>query len=328
MAGFRKGGEAAQEAAASSGGGFAKVEYLSIEDDGQAAVRYLTDSPDWIFVNQHAGAPTKNKPADWPAERNWPASMPATCRYDPAFEGQYSDCYIDDAGLTNKWDRLCKPQVRVWALACLREEVVGTPELVAEGKCTEDQIGKRIGFRDQIRKVSRPIRDAEGKPTDQTEEIEERAIVVVNFAPNNYFNALQASFSIYGSVCDRDFIVKKVGKGKDVEYSNIALDSTPNLKPGTESWKRYETAIQEQGIDIEKIIAEKASDEYFALFFDPNKTPPSRGKADEKGEAARPEAPAAPADDVDQDRLAAMRDRVRGHAQPATAGAGASSEID
>lgn len=319
---FRKGGDEAQAAAAVSGTRFARVQYLSIEDDGQVALRYLTDKPDWIFVNQHAGAPTKNKPSDY--DGNWPASMPAVCRYEDAFKGIHSDCYICDAGLTNSYGKPCKPTVRIWALACLREEVIGTPELVAAGNCTEEQIGKRIGFRDATRKVAEV--DEKGDPTGK--EIEQRAIVVVNMAPSNYFNALTAIASIYGTVLDRDFIVKKTGRGKDVEYANIALDPTPNLKPGTESWKRYDEAIKEQNIDLGALIIDKASDDYYARFFDPNKTPSKRegeGKGGGSNSDAKPEVPAAADTDVDADRLAAMRDRVRG----SLAGAGAaSSEID
>lgn len=325
--GFRKGGEAAQKAAESAGGArFARVEYLKIEDDSQVALRYLTDSPDWLFVDQHAGAPTKNKPSDWDDSKGkWPDSMPAVCRYDSAFEGQFSDCYICDAGLVNNWGRPCKPSVRVWALACLREEVIGTPELVAAGKCTEDKIGKRIGFRDATRKVAEV--NEKGEPTGN--EIDQRALVVVNFAPNNYFNALQASYSIYGTVCDRDFIVKKTGKGKDVEYTNIALDQTPNLMPGSESWARYDEAIKEQNLSLEAIVTDRASDDFYARFFDPNKTPAKKEgekSTSSPAEAPKAQVPASADDEVDQARLAEMRARVRGNA-PAAAGV-AAGDID
>lgn len=320
---FRKGGQGAQQEAEQTGGGFARTEYLKVEDDGQVTLRYLTDSPDWIYVDQHAGAPTKNKPEDFSG--NWPKSMPATCRYDEAFKGVHTDCYICDAGLTNTYGKPCKPTIRVWALACLREEVIGTKEMVAKGEIEESQVGKRLGFKDAMREIA--DRDEKGQETGKTRL--ERAIVVVNMAPSNYFNGLQSLYGVYGTVCDRDYVVKKSGKGKDTAYNHIPLDPTPNLKPGMERWEKYEKSVKEQNISLEEIISDKASDDYFARFFDPSKTPAPRGGGENtSGGGQAPEAPAAPADEVDADALAAMRARVRGHgsAQPATVGA--SSDID
>lgn len=335
---FRKGGESAQQASKQTGSKFRRTPYLGAshfeEGGGQVILRYLTESPDWIWVDQHPSAPTKNKPRDF--EGNWPESMPAVCRYDEAFtdeatgQRKYADCYICDAKLTNKWGRVSKPTIRVWALACLREEVVGTAEMVAAGEITEDKVGKRLGFKDSMREVEE--RDEKGEPTGKTHM--ERAIVIVNQASNNYFNGLQACFDAYGKTnCDRDYIVKKIGEGKDVDFPHIPLDATPNLKPGHENgkWQRYLDAITEQKIDIEAIINDRASDEYFARFFDPNKTEAPRasggsGSDGAAGAGAPPEAPEK-SNDVDADKLAAMRARLRG-TTPAGAGVGSSTEID
>src|SRR4051794_19734940 len=96
---FGKGGDSAEEAAkAMYGGRFSRVNFFGIEKPGsQLILRFITDQPDWLHVKQHAGAPTKNKPSDWPEKSKWPESMPATCRYDDGFNGYYSDCYICDA---------------------------------------------------------------------------------------------------------------------------------------------------------------------------------------------------------------------------------------
>jgi len=332
---FRKGGQAAQEAAAAQQGSrFHRTPYLSIEEGDQEVLRYLTDSDDWLYVLQHASVPTKNKPEGYTG--NWPSSMPAVCRYDEAFKGIYSDCYIDDAGLQNQWGRPCKPTVRVWALACLREEVVGTKEMFQAGDIQEGQIGKRLGFRDQMRDVEE--RDAKGEPTGK--KTQERAIVLVNFAPNNYFNALNSIYSIYGTVCDRDYVVKRTGEGKDANYDHIGYDMTDNLHPAferdgkqfeeTESWGRYAKAIAEQGIDLGAIMAERASDDFYARFFDPTKTPEPRGGGDSSSsstsssaQAKEPSVPSPADNDVDPEKLAEMRRRVRGRspgsAEPETA---------
>lgn len=311
---FRRGGEAAQEDSKSAGG-FRRTNFLSIEEDKPVFLRYLTDEKDWIYVDQHAGALTKPKPANLDAGVNWPSSMPATCRHDKAFEGIYSDCYICDNNVQNNYGKPAKPTIRIWALACLREEVIGTEALVEAGTCTADQIGKRIGFKDAIRKVAET--DEKGEPTGK--EIEERALVVVNMAPNNYFNALTAIAQVYGTVCDRDYVVKRSGKGTDTEYANIALSETPNLKPGTESWKRYETAIEEQSLDLGTLVADRASDEYYGRFWDPAY---KVGETKATDGSTQADVPAKADDGVDEERLAAMRDRVRASTAPAA------SEID
>jgi hypothetical protein len=324
---FRKGGQAAQEAAAAqSGSRFHRTPYLSIEENEQEVLRYITDSDDWVYVLQHANVPTKNKPEGYTG--NWPQSMPAVCRYDEAFKGIYSDCYIDDAGLQNNWGRPCKPTIRVWALACLREEVIGDKKMFKAGEIEESQIGKRLGYRDQMRDVDE--RNDKGEPTGKTTQ--ERAIVLVNFAPNNYFNALNSIYSIYGTVCDRDYVVKRTGEGKDANYDHIGYDMTQNLHPAferdgkhfeeTDSWARYGQALKEQNIDLGSIIAERASDDFYARFFDPTKTPEPRGGDKASGSSApaqakEPVVPSPADNDVDPEKLAAMRARVRGRSPEA-----------
>lgn len=303
---FRRGGDEAQEEAKrQQGARFSRTNFLSIEDGEQAVLRYLTEKPDWIYVDQHASVPTKPKPADY--DGKWPESMPAVCRHDKAFASMYEDCYICDQmkDVTNQWGRPVSGKgIRIWALAVLREEVIGSPETTDD----PEMYGKRLGFRDKTREVAEV--DDEGKPTDKTKE--ERALVVVNMAPSNYFNGLSATGSVYGTVRDRDYFVKRSGKGNDTAYTHIPLDKTESLQPGTEKWQRYEEAIAEQKLDLVQIVADRASDEYYARFFDRTKTAPASGSKSANA-AAQPAAPAqAPASDVDEDRLAAMRERVRG----------------
>jgi hypothetical protein len=324
---FGRGGaaaEAADEAVRkASGKKFHKVPFLSIDDGEYQIVRYLTDSPDWLWVKQHTGAPTKNAPKDYTG--NWPESMPATCRYDQAFEGIFSDCYICDAKLQNKWKRPCNPQVRIWAIAVLREEVTGTQEMADAGQIQPNQVGFMVGCRDVYREA--PVLDADGKDTGEVKQ--ELALVLVNQPVGNYFEGLQSSFAAYGTVCDRDYRVNRKGSGKDTEYHNISLDKTPNLMPGTDKWQRYLDAIEEQKIDLEKIVTDKASDDFYARFFDPNKEAPAFNKdGDDKGSAPAAQQSAAPSNDVDPDRLAAMRERVKGGAQQAASPAASAPSPD
>jgi hypothetical protein len=327
---FRRGGDVGDEAAKATGGNFARQHFLSIKEGEQEVVRYLTDSPDWIVVNQHANVPTKAKPADY--EGNWPQSMPAVCRYDEAFGGAYKDCYIDDAELKNSYGRVIKATPREWALAVLREEVVGTQAMVDAGEIEPAQVGQRLGYRDQTRDVAE--RNEKGEETGKVNK--EPAIVIVNMAPGNYFTGLNSLFSIYRTVCDRDYIVKRSGSGTDTVYTHIPLDPTPNLHgaytkadgtkvEATERWlAKYPPAIASQGLDdLNVLIAHRASDEYYGRFFDPNKSQGTT-KSDSNGQASKaPDVPDTPADAVDEEKLAAMRDRVRGHA-----GAASMADVD
>jgi hypothetical protein len=329
---FGMGGEAAEEASKSLGGKFAKVEFFNLEKDGDTCyLRMLTDSPGWVFVKQHAGVPTKGAPQGYTGK--WPVSMPATCRYDAGFGGYYKDCYpCDHTEITDKWGNPLKPTVRVWALACLREEVFGDGSEAMGGP---EMRGKRLGFKDAIREVAE--RDAEGKETGNT--IKERRIIVVNMAMKNFFGGLQGIFGIYGTVCDRDYIVRRRGLGKDTDYDIMPMDVIEGIAPGTERWKQYEESIEQQNLNLKAIIADRASDDYFARFFDPSKaapaqaggTPAASGDAPQGAPVEQQQAASTP--EVSGDALAAMRDRVRSHvpstgtpaSEPATASAGAAA---
>ena len=347
---FSRGGAAAvseDEALSVARGGSAsyrKTNYLpKIGKDKHIFVRYLLDSHEWYYTMTHSFVPTKGAPNDWPKDRKFPASMPSVCRYDKMFKADperglsavYEDCYICDAKVKNQWDNECKPSVRVWTLAVIREEVIGTDDMVAQGIITADQVGRRVGFRDATREVEVPVRDDKGEVVKKDgktvmETITEPAIIVVNQAVNNFFEGLQAIYGMFGTVCDRDFILRQNDEGKDVDFQHMNLDETPNHKPGTESWKRYEEAIKAQGdsVNIEKIIMERSSDEYYATFFDPTKEAPKRdtsgdGGSSSNGTSAPTGAPAAqqnsaPSNEpASADALAAMRARVRGQQAPA-----------
>lgn len=326
------------------GGSFRKTHYLpKIGKGNHIYLRYLTDSPDWFYVQQHAGVKTKAAPSDWPQDRKFPESMPAICRYDKAFqadpehglEAVYADCAICDLEIESNYGRKATASTRVYALAILREEVLGTEEMVAAGQITPEMVGKRVGFKDATREVEVPkkddkgetIKDAEGKAV--LEKVVEPAIIVVNQAVGNYFAGLQSMYGMYGTVLDRDYAVQQHNEMKDVDYNHIPMDPIASLKPGTEGWGRYEKAIEEQGesVDIEALLMDRSSDEYYALFFDPRVSAPKRENEGGNntpqggGQAQAPTAQqqTAPNGDVDQDKLAAMRARVRGDAAPAPA---------
>lgn len=309
---FGKGGEQAAIISESQGGSkFARVNYFKLADKEQGVFRFITDSPDWIFVKQHPSVPTKNKPSDWPDKAKWPEGMPAVCRHDQAFVGMYSDCYVCDTPVMNPRDttKPLKPALRVWALAVEREAVMGDGTDAMGGA---DKKGKLLGYRDATEEV-------EVKDGDSTKKVKQKKIVIVNMGMKNFFGALQGIFGIYGTVCDRDYAIKRSGEGLDTDYTIVPLDKTVGHEPGSESWDRLLKAVEEQSIDLEAIVAEKASDDYFARFFDPSKTSaPMKGKEEGGSAAAATTSTPPPSDNgggvVDDDRLRAMRERVRGGA--------------
>jgi hypothetical protein len=312
---FGRGGESAAEAeeqlSASRGGNFRKTNYLPKIGKGKSIfIRYVLDSQQWYYANAHPAVPTKNKPANWPEGRSWPKTMPAVCRYDKTWKGIHADCYICDAKLINEWGRPCNPVLRVWTIAVIREEVIGTQEMVDKEIIPAEMVGKRVGFKDATREIDEV--DAEGKPTGNKKQ--EIAMIVVNQAMPNYFSGLQAMFGVFGTLCDRDYVLLQKDEGKDVDFQHIHMDPSASHQPGTESWKRYEQAIKDQGIDIEALLVDRASDDFYATFFDPNKEAPIKEKKEDvKTPASAPTAQqaAAPDHDVDQEALKAMRDRLK-----------------
>lgn len=249
---------------------------------------------EWITVDQHQNISTKAKPDDYPKDRNWPEKMGAVCRKDPAFqgvEGFDGSCYICDH-IVNP-PKVKKASGRVWALACIREEV------------RED--GRLVGFRDKTREVAKT--DDKGQPTGET--YTEKEIVVVNMGFKNFFSILQGFGGEYGTVLDRDFKIRRSGNDKDTTYSIIPMDPVPasdgnqlDLR-NPEHMKRYETTL-----DLIEVISGRASTEFYARFFDPRVTVTESGGVQQTG--ASPEVQK-PDNDADEDKLKAIADRVKGY---------------
>lgn len=263
---FRRGGTAAEQAekeANVSSSGRRGPDFFGLKEDGESTVlRLLTDHDDWIWVDQHSFIPTKPGPKD--AEK-WPKSMTSVCRYDKAFTGHYGDCYICDAKLKNSFGKPGTPRVRVWALAVERELVRGDGSEALGGPAKQ---GVVIGVRDKIDEVDEL--DANGKPTGN--KLSYPRIIVINMPMKGFFSHLKALHGLYGTVSDRDFSVTRSGTGTETEYKIVPIDPIPDVRPGTPAWDKYLQAVNERGISLEEIVGDKATDEYYARFFDPTKT--------------------------------------------------------
>lgn len=305
--GFRRG--ATQAAEIVKGSPFARTQFFSVEDGKNVHLRFLTDAePDengdggWITVLQHQNI--KTKPAPDGFKGNWPGHMSAVCRHDPAFAGIYDDCYICDFLVDGK--SVKKPGGRVWALACVREEVIGdgSPELGGP-----ENKGKKLGFRDVTRDVTIPAREAkDGQPALPEQTVTEKAILVVNMGYKNFFSLLNAYYSRNGTILDRDFWIQRKGNDLDTEYQIVGED--PIIIDGEVMDLREPKFMERYKTDLvlEEVLAARADDEFYARFFDPRFSADD-GKVVSTGAAPEPK----PDSEPDEDTLAAIANRVRGY---------------
>lgn len=295
-----------------------RVTYFRMEEDETVYIRLLTpadgDDDAWIHVAQHSGVKTKKAPAD---AKKWPGQMSAVCRYDAQIKDILGtqDCYVCDKQLTGFGNKFAKPTPRVWALAVMRHQVRGDGSEEMGGRAL---LNKVIGY-DDVREEYEEL-DADGKPSGIKKERPQ--VVLINMSWGNFFATLAHAHDSFGSACDRDFAVRRTGKGTDTEYHIMPMDPVPGLAPGTEKWARYEQVLAEREIDLEKLVLASASDEHYARWFDPTKTVDKEGKVvavipDAAAEVFSPTGKEVPDEDMspeDQKRLETMRARLQGSA--------------
>jgi hypothetical protein len=262
---FRTGGDAAEQAAATSFGG---ARYFSLAKPGdRAIIRMLTEQDAWPYVSQHGFMPTKPKPANLKDDAKWPKQMPAICQNDPALAEMpgMGDCYLCKApqyqGNDKFGKKLSRTAVRVWALCCLREEV------------KED--GKVVGYRDKLVEIE----DKDGTKKRV------RDIQVINMSTRNFFGHFSSMYHVYHTVRDRDYLIQRRNEGKDTDYPPVPLDKVIGHEPGSESWAVYDESLKEQDLDLVKIMMERCSMEYYNKFFIPGEGE-SVPEAEKNGEAA------------------------------------------
>lgn len=335
---FRTGSEEAEEAG--KGAAYPRTEYLTLEDGERAIIRWLYDAAPnpslphvqaWRVVEQHSMVPTKPKPSDFPGDK-WPSTMGSVCRKTKLADKVttlYPDCAICDklvpAAADAEKRKKLSPSGRTWSVGCLREEVKATEEDVKAGYATF--VGQIIGFRDKTREVAKIGPD--GKPTGEVTV--EKDIVIVNQGWKNFFSALQGFASTHGTLLDRDYVIIRKGTGTSTGYQIVALDPIPAQKrdangnpvgdPVRFDLRDPEFMARYDVPDVDAIIEEQASDDYYAKFFDPDKHFAwKKSESSDNGQQATPqgapvEQQAKPSGDMDADqagRLAALADRVKG----------------
>jgi len=224
--------------------------------------------PPWITVLQHSMVPTKPKPEGF--EGNWPKSMGAVCRNDKVFKARYGDCYIDTMP-PRPGRKTSAGSARTWAIAVLREEVIGdgTPALGGE-----EWKGKVVGVRDKMKEVAQV--DKDGNPTGETKMV--RQYVKINQGWKNFFALLSGHAGHFKTVLDRDYWITREGMGQDdTVYTITPADSItfPADHPKFPGQKfDLRDAAQRAEFypdmpDLRKIVAEQASNEFFNRFFVP-----------------------------------------------------------
>jgi hypothetical protein len=293
-----------------------RVEYFKLRDEDRIVLRMLDDYTEWIYVNQHGFVPTKDAPQDSSEEqkKKWPAKMGAVCRHDPAFD--FADCFICDQMLNDK-NKKYWPTQKFWARALVREGFIGTQEMADQGLIPKNKIGRIAGYVDAEEEVDET--DGEGKPTGK--KVMRKKFVVINLGMLNFFGHLQGFGEVYGTVLDRDYSIQRKGTDLDTKYSIVALDVDPDFDLTNEATReQYEKYAKDAGIgldDLEKLISKRASDEFYARFFDTTKTVKanedggSADGADDRPQGAPAEQQAKPVEaGVNAEKLQAMRARI------------------
>ena len=284
---FRTGSDAAKEA--NKRASFARTEYFGLDDGQQAIVRFITPHTEWLTAEQHQMVPTKTKPADF--DGNWPEKMGAICRNEQAFAGAYASCWICD----NVEGKPSKRAPRTWAIACLREEVL-------EG-------GKVVGLKDQTREVTR--KKAGATSDDDTETVVEKAVVVMRLSWQNFFSVLEGFAHHYGTILDRDYVIRRQGAGLDTKYQIVPLDPIQMEDGSRYTLETPEVAARYvTGLDLIDVMTRQSSDEFYARFFDPALTIGDGGEVVPVGAGTAPK----PTNEVAAARLEALAARVTSYA--------------
>lgn len=363
-----RGGEAAEEMANEnrfSGSRFDTINWFALKDREFGIYRFLTDEKEWPTVLQHPFADTRPAPEDMSVEQKakWPKTMTPVCRKTKEFMKFFPDgCYVCDhmhevrpnAKSKAKGGGRWYPQVRQWAAAVQREEVLVTEE-------NADQypglpLGEVLGYRDMEIEVDEVV---DGKPTGN--KVWKKKIVIFNMAIKNFFGPLKGYASVYrGTVLDRDYHITRKGTMNDTDYDIVPMDPIriknadgsdgpvldmrmPEVVDGKETGRQRRAAYLDDAPDLIKLISDRLSDEFYDRFFDDRHEIPTRqADADSGTEKAAPAssngssspAPAStapPASSVDQSaakkRLADMRARVRGD-NPAANGSKPEAEAE
>jgi hypothetical protein len=326
---LRQGSKAAEEEAQKSQFQSDRADFFRLTDGETATFRVLDHPTTWISTNQHSFVPTRGPApdADDKVKAKWPKEMGAVCRKDSELRADFPDgCYICDrmTNPKNKSGRYTAP-IRVWARLIKRLPVEGTEAMVEKGLIKAHQVGRTVGFMDEM--VESDELDKDGERTGK--KIKHPKIVVANFSMDNFFGPLDGYEDAYadeGGLATRDITVTRVGAGTETNYKLAPRTATPDFDladPETKAaYEGYAALCHLSWDDLVELIMQQASDEHYARFFDVTKPFPKFKKDSDDASGAPAEQQQKPVEDpATQDQLASMAARVRaGNKNPAASG--------
>lgn len=266
--------------------------------------------PAWLTVDMHTMVPTKAAPSDWPTNSKWPATMMAVCRNDKVFKARYGDCYIC-ANVTKAGGKKNLPVPRTWALVVRREEVLGDGSEALGGEAFKGQV---VGIRDLTKEIT------SGKEGATTTRRVPR-IEVVTQAWSNFFGPLSGFAQRYKTILDRDYYITRIGSGTDTDYRIVPNDPI-TLPDGSKYVTDLDTVRSQYPDlpDLRSLVAEMASDDYYARFFDPTKAAPPMKKAEgdnaqagggqQAASGSNVQTPAPVSSEPSSDQMATLRARI------------------
>ena len=274
---------------------------MVLKDGESGAYHFYTEHTRVITASVHQFVDTKTKPDGWPGD-NYPKSMWAVCQNDrmfrlrddagkilDAFEDGYGDCYIHKilAGKAGKYTKdASRPAIQTFGLAVEREAVF-------EGSSI-------VGFRD----ATVEFKDAAGKTWTIPK------FVIFSQKYSNFWHPIKATtYLAPHSILDKDFVISR----KENDYTPGVAGSTPDLKPGTKAWEKYDEALKLIGFDLGQYLLDHASADHYARFFvegvDPSDGYGRKGGEDEEtaqGTGAQADTPPTQPE-VDQEALEGLR---------------------
>jgi hypothetical protein len=293
------------------------VDFLRMEADQLLFCRFLTDHYEITEAMVHTMYPTKPKPEGY--EGNWPKTISAVCRNTKLGDGQpmFPDgCYacqhpkMDDG----------KPRgavARTYGLLVVREEVLsdGT-EKYLDPRANPPRVipkGQRAGWRDKKREYQ-----AYDFNTNQAiggvEMIPD--VLLAEMGWKNFWSDVEGIAQLFQTIGNQEMTIRRTGSGmNDTEYHIVGL--------GTSSYDMRDPAVlakygievvgyDDMGRPIKKypphysiphLLYARASDEYYARWIDPTKSVAM-------GAGAPAVVNKAPAEEVSQASLQAMRERL------------------
>jgi hypothetical protein len=272
-----------------------RLQFQSFKDNDDILVRFVDEHDEWPVVDVHIGVPTKDTPANRKKSNfPWPKNMGATCQNDVMFriddpasgnptdtwEEGFGDCYIHShyADKMNQWNRpYSAATTSTFARVVLREK-------------------------------------RDGKFFDQTEEWEspdgKKFIVpkvrVISQQWGKFFSGIKAAAFEDDSVRTRDFRIQRSGK----DFVITAMSVSPDHKPGTESWKTYEEALELMGASLEALIRDQASADWYKKWFIPGPWDDEPLETESAGAATAVAAADSELSPEDQAKMDAMRERL------------------